>query len=368
MIPQSFKSFGLGAALTVLLAGGASAQTAPGTEVSNTISVTFNSGAGTPTVTLPTVESHTAVFNVDRKIDVLVTAVAGSGVRPAVPGETVTWSYEVQNNGNGTQGFTLANTAEGENGGTLLSLTRVGTTAALEEGEYRVWVSPVDDISDAAATVYGTDGTLASDRDAGEGFFVIFEARVAINAIDGQNNVFQVVATVTDEGTATPVVEARNLGLTGVNRIFADAETTGAFAAAGATFAALDGNDGCDTQLLITAPVLTATKVVAVLAENIPGQAAFDCATGGTAVSGAVAAIPGAYVEYTITVTNSSVATPATNITVTDPIPDNTTYAGVSVGDFTSVVANGAGDEVTATLNSLATGDTATFRVRVLVD
>lgn len=102
MIPQSFKSFGLGAALTVLLAGGASAQTAPGTEVSNTISVTFNSGAGTPTVTLPTVESHTAVFNVDRKIDVLVTAVAGSGVRPAVPGETVTWSYEVQNNGNGT--------------------------------------------------------------------------------------------------------------------------------------------------------------------------------------------------------------------------------------------------------------------------
>ncbi len=362
MIPNSFRTLALSTALAVF-AGGALAQTAPGTPVTNTIDLSYNSGGNTPTVSVPSAAS--VVFNVDRKIDVIVTAQAGSGIRAAVPGETVTWSYLVKNEGNGTQGFSLANTAEGNSDGTALSLTRITSTDPLDEGQYRVWVSPTNDIGDPAAQVY-TDGTNAMDRAAGEEFYVIFEARVGVGATDGQNNVFQVVATVTTAGTETAAQQVRNAALDGTSTVWADAASTGAFTDVAASFAALDGNDGDNTQLLITAPNITATKTVAVLSENLPGQS-FDCEAGGAALSGAAAAIPGACIEYTITVTNNSVATAAENISITDVIPANTTYVGVSTDNFTAVTESGG--TVTATLASLAAGGaTASFRIRATID
>lgn len=362
MIPNPFRTLALSTALAVF-AGGALAQTAPGTPVTNTIDLSYNSGGSTPTVELPGAAS--VVFNVDRKIDVIVTAQAGSGIRNAVPGETVTWSYLVRNEGNGTQGFSLANTAEGNSNGTLLSLTRITSTDPLVEGQYRVWVSPTNDINHTDAQVY-TDGTNAMNRDAGEEFYVIFEARVAVGATDGQNNVFQVVATVTNAGTAIATPQARNAALNGTSTVWADAASTGAFAPVGVSFTALDGNDGDNTQLLITAPNITATKTVVVLDEMLPGTA-FDCVAGGTATASPLAAIPGACLEYTITLTNTSDATAAENISITDVLPLETTFAGLSEGGFTTVTESGG--TVTATLTSLAAGGTtASFTIRVLVD
>ena len=367
MIPHPFKTLAYGAALSALLAGGALAQnTEVGTEVTNSIDLSYNSGDGTATVTLTGAAS--VVFNVDRKIDVVVTALSGGGQQTAVPGQTVTWSYEVENEGNGTQGFTLANTVLGEDGGTVLSLTRVDHTDQLEEGEYRIWVNTTNGLS--GATVYGTDGALAFDRAPGESFFVIYEARAEITAQDGQNNVFEVVATVTDAGTATAAEQSRTASLTDLNAtntVFADGPSSGVYDTS-VTYAALSGSDGSNARLLITAPDIEASKDVAVLSENLPGQT-FDCAagTGGPFTPAPAAAIPGACIEYTITLTNNSAATAAEGISITDVLPSETTFAGLSEGDFTTVTESGG--TVTATLTSLAAGGaSASFTIRVIID
>jgi len=89
MISNSIRTLALSTAVAVMFVGGAMAQqTAPNTLVSNTISLSYNSGDGTPTVTLPTEDEHTAEFRVDRKIDLLVDAQSAGGLRTTVPGET----------------------------------------------------------------------------------------------------------------------------------------------------------------------------------------------------------------------------------------------------------------------------------------
>ena len=366
MIPRHFKTLAYGAALSALLAGGAMAQQTPvGTEVTNTINLSYNSGADTSTVTIN--DAAEVTFNVDRKIDVVVTALAGSGQQTAVPGETVTWSYEVENEGNGTQGFTLANTVLGEDGGTVLSLTRVDHTDPLEEGEYRIWVNTTNGLS--GATVYDTDEALAFDREPGESFFVIYEARAEITAQDGQNNVFEVVATVTDAESSTAAEESRAADLTDLNAtntVFADEQSSGVYDTS-VTYDALTGSDGSNARLLITAPDIDAEKTVAVLSENLPGQS-FNCADGGTPIQGAAAAIPGACIEYTITLTNNSEGTAAGSIEITDEIPANTTYAGNTPNSFTLTEIGSPVTSITATLAELPAGETEEFTIRVTID
>lgn len=364
MIPNPLRILAMGTALAVFAGGALAQNTAVGTVVTNTIGLSYNSGGGSATVSVPAAAS--VEFNVDRKIDVVVTALAASGQQTAVPGETVTWSYEVENEGNGNQGFTLVNTVSGADGGTVLSLSRVDTSSGtLEEGEYRIWVNTANDLM--GATVYGTDEVLAFDREPGESFFVIYEARAEITAQDGQNNVFEVVATVTYAGSSTAAEESRAADLTDLNAtntVFADEQSSGVYDTS-VTYDALTGSDGSNARLLITAPDIQATKEVAVLSENLPGQS-FNCAAGGTPIQGAAAAIPGACIEYTITLTNNSDATAAEYITITDELQSETTFAGLSEGDFTSVTESGG--TVTATLQSLAAGSSASFTIRAFVD
>ena len=372
MIPHPFKTLAYGTALSALLAVGALAQNTPvGTEVTNTINLSYNSGGGSATVEVN--NAAVVTFNVDRKIDVVVTALAGSGQQTAVPGETVTWSYRVENEGNGTQGFRLTNNVLGEDGGDELLLTRVDHEDPLAEGQYRIWVNTANNLS--GATVYGTDEVFTFDRAPGESFFVIYEARAEITAQDGQNNVFEVVATVTDAGTANAAQQSRTASLTDLNAtntVFADGPSNGVYDTS-VTYAALSGSDGSNARLLITAPDIEASKDVAVLSENLPGQT-FDCAagTGGPFTPAPAAAIPGACIEYTITLTNnSSTGTDASNIVIKDPIPANTQYAGFTLGAFNSVSFDGnEGDNgtVTATLETLANGNSAEFRIRVIID
>ncbi|MGY6535545.1 MAG: hypothetical protein ACXIVG_09400 [Pararhodobacter sp.] len=363
MIPNPFRTLALSTALAVF-AGGAMAQTAVNTEVTNTINLSYNSGAETATVTQN--EAASVVFNVDRKVDVVVAAQTGDGVFGAVPGEQVTLPFLVQNQGNDTQGFVIS-VDHGGNIGIADGLT-YSATATTDEGQYYVVVS--DDGNISGATVYDvTAGPNAGDLAAGGQYYVIIVANVPIGATDGELDNFIVTATATTAGGNIPVEQNREQGLTGVNTVWADAASNST-----RTGNPIDdptnGKAADETQILITAPNMTATKTVVVLDEMLPGSG-FDCVAGGTATGSPLAAIPGACLEYTITVTNNSDATAAENITITDVIPGNTTFAGTSDGDFNAVSFNEGTNTVTATLSSLGAGDpspTASFRIRVTID
>ncbi len=386
MIPQFFRTLALSSSLALVFAGGAMAQvadpadqTAPGVQVTNTISLTYNGAdvSGEPVaVTLPEVSEHSAVFTVARKIDLSVTAEASDGEVTVMPGaQAVSFDFIVRNLGNGTQGYNINVTnTDGELpgetdglGDTFAGLTYSATTTTAP-GTYYVQV--------AGSDYDTTANTNAGDLAPGETLTVTIVANIPDIATDGLADLFAVTAISLEEDTDTVVQEVRTNALDSEtpNVVFADAATEWSFEGGPSEAnGEPNGQDADNTNLRVTAPVITATKTAAVVDENRPGSS-FECDTGsGTANSGTPpAAVPGACVEYTIIVTNDSPSeTAATNIVIKDPIPGNTTYAGVTQGGFTSVTFNageGANGTVTATLATLAHNDTAEFRIRVTID
>jgi uncharacterized repeat protein (TIGR01451 family) len=373
MIPNPFKTISLGAALAVLLAGGAMAQTAPGTSVSNTVTLTYTSGAGTPEVELPSDPDHTVEFLVDRKLDLGVSAQTADGLVPVVPGqEAVTFAYLVENLGNGTQGFVINVTDTGGNIDVAGGLTRA-TAVSTTEGEYYVLIGPNADGS--GGTIYNSGN--AGDLAPGGTYYVVIVANIPITAVDAQLQDFVVRATVTDAGTATAVTEDRTQGLAGVNRVFTDAASN-SIRTSTEIDVELDGKDADETRIILRAPVLTATKTAVVLDEALPGST-FNCATGGAATGSPLAAIPGACIAYVITVTNTSPSdTAATDVVMTDVLTGQpVTYRGVSTITYTGTDAASAvtttqptrsGTTVSATIGNLPEGVTATFQIRATIN
>ncbi|WP_322895601.1 MULTISPECIES: hypothetical protein [unclassified Yoonia] len=360
MFRQSIQSVAFGAALTLSLSGAAFAQTAPNVLVTNSIDLTYNSGADTPTVTQD--DAASVAFRVDRKIDVLVTADADNGSVSVVPGqETVVLSFLVENNGNDTQGLIVDVATDGSVGADDLTYSPTVTDA---EGSYYVMISDTTSVDDGV--VYNVDTSLnAGDIAAGDDYYVLVVANVPIDAADAQFADFVVTALATNANSNTPVVQDRNQGLAGVNTVFADAASLST-RTGNQINAAFNGSDSDETRILLTAPVIAATKTAVVLHEGLPGTT-FACATGGAVPSSPLAAIPGACIQYTITVTNNSDSgTAATDIVITDELPDEISYAGVTVGDFTTVTESGG--TITATLANLPADEDASFTIRAIVD
>ncbi len=324
-------------ALTTTLAW---AQAAPGTVVTNTIDLSYSSG-GT-TITAPAVAS--VAFTVDRKIDLNVDGLnAGSIVYAEQGANDAVLSYVVQNLGNGTQGFDINVATSG-----TLGLT-YATTAG---GEGTYWVVISNSATPGAGTeaLYNVGGTRnAGDLLAGGIYYVHVYANVANSATSGQSLSFDVRATALNAGTATITAEVRGQGLNAVDTVFADP--------------GLNGFEAATETLTINAPVLVASKTVTVISENLDGS--FNCASGAP-VSGAEAPIPGACLEYTISVTNGAGATlAARDLQIVDALPTGVTFNSLAVGSFTTVTRSGR--TVTGNLTNLAPGATASFTIRATV-
>lgn len=328
------------AAALALTTGLASAQSAPGTVVSNSIDLSYVSGGST--ITVPS--AATATFTVDRKIDLNVDALDGGALVYAEQGaDDAVLNFLVENLGNGTQGFDIGITTAG-----TLGLTYATTAGA--EGTYWVTISTSPTPGAATETLYNVNGTRnAGDLPAGGRYYVHLYANVATSATSGQTRSFDVIARALDAGTATITAEVRGQGAGGIDTVFAD---PGA-----------DGRELATESLTINAPDLSATKSVAVVSENLNGN--FNCATGAP-VPGSEAAIPGACLEYTITVTNGAGATNAArNLVITDALPGEVTYVALNAGTFTTVTRSGR--TVTGNLTTLAPGSTASFTIRATV-
>jgi uncharacterized repeat protein (TIGR01451 family) len=365
------KSFILGTAMMVAGAGMAAAQTnetAAGSIVSNTITLSFNgaANAGTQTrIDLPATAGMTETFTVAQKLDLSVTANQADqqlGILPGTEGAQV--SFTLTNLGNAKsptvaeQEFhiNVSNAGTLAGGDPLAGLT-YSETATTTPGTYYVTVNGTPyDVANPTPLLLGP-GAMAT---------ILVIANIPGTATDTLADVFTVTAFPVD-ANGSKVAEVRSTNLDTLAVVYADAASTSAMAGGTAALdAALNGDAKAETRIIVTAPRLTATKTAVVLDEGLPGST-FDCAVGGTATGTGLAPIPGACVEYTITVTNDANATAdASDITITDVLPAGTAFAGKSDGGFAPVTE--ASGTVTATLATLEAGDSASFTIRVTVE
>jgi uncharacterized repeat protein (TIGR01451 family) len=300
------------------------------------------------------VNSAPAQFVVDRKID-LDLIETNTAPTNTTPGATaVVTTYKLTNTGNGAQGydFTAANV-----GGTVF-----GNADAYDVNNLQVRVSsaactPATTTTPVyAAETATTVPTLAED--ACVYVFILADSPVA--ALNAQASNVRLTAISREATTLADLDAAAAAALTvaddpnTVQIVFADSATGGQ--------TARDGREFADDQYYIVGPSLVATKVAAVQVDALQPSNPKP--------------IPGATVQYTITLTNSGAA-PADAVGISDAVPANTTFVCGSMTLNGNPVADPPNCATTppaslsatvGTLSNVAPNNVATFVFRVTIN
>ena len=320
------------AALGFFAIGNAAAQannfTAAETSVDNTFTLNYEvNGADQPEITNDGVGGNDAPtsFLVDRLVDLTVANTGGPTT--VAPGqEDATLTFTLTNDGNDTQAYFLdvinAITASGDNfdpaaaapaeityvpvgGGAPVTFDPTDeTTFPRLAADETITITVIQDIPAGLSDTNTGDIILVADtRDEADGDIVI------IADTDGTNQL-NVTDNVLADDFGTPAAQNNN----------DDLDADGAHSAVG-TF-------------IVAETEVTGVKSVSVFSESGAGCAVIP----GAPATGTQYAVPGACVEYRITVTNNDEARPATAINVQDILPSELEYQAVAVeagGDFT---------------------------------
>lgn len=328
---RSVRAGVVSAAFALTAAQGAHAVgTASGTSVDNRASVSYTIGASAQPVieSSPTGNSTTGVGNgadtsfvVDNRIDLTVVELSGGYTQVAAGGVNEVLVYTVANTGNTAQDFSLsqADNATDPFGGTdNFDATVVGIFVDANN----------DSLYDAGDTATYID-ELAADADV--------EVFVVRSIPGGQANGDISAVTLTAQ-----VAQGGGVGVQGADILTDDAAIADDPATvqivfgdgAGDTDAANDGAHSDTDAYIVGAAQITVAKTSAVINDPINGAANPK-------------AIPGATVEYTVTVSNAAGASAtATNVQVSDSLNAEIT-AGTVAFDANGYAA-GAGMQVTA--------------------
>ena len=279
--------------------------TLSGTSITNDATVNYDSGG----VSQTPVTSAPAAFVVDNKVDVLVAEISDSAA-VVVPGQLVAGfvdpqilGFTVTNEGNTAQDYALvaANLADGAS---------VPFTAALTDSDSAT--------SDATSiTMYQDDGsntfdgadvvvTFLNAMAADETRTVWVVADIPAGAVDGA--VIGVSLQATTHDSTSGILDALTAETVGpdtpgsVDVVFADDNPSVTSTDDGAE----DGQASDRDAFLVQSAVLTITKASAVISDPFNGTTN-------------PLAVPGAIVEYTITVTNTGTAQ-ATSVSISDDL------------------------------------------------
>jgi uncharacterized repeat protein (TIGR01451 family) len=338
-------------AAAALLWGAADSASAVGADagitVSNTASVVYTVNA----VVQPAVASNAADFVVDRRIDLTVTAigVTYTSVTPATNGAFL---FSVANTSNATLGFNLsaANNATDPFGGTD-SFDPTTLTAVVDAGTIGTY-EPLVDVATTMDTV-AEDGTF--------GVWIV----AAIPGGQGNLDIAAVTLTATAReagiGGAPLVQQAGLESALVMETVFADG--------IGDTGAARDAAFSDSGAYQVASADVTITKTETLLWDPInlfvnPRH------------------IPGAIVEYTITVANAAGGLSATTLTISDVLPANVAFvpnayaAGFGIDldgtDLSNATLDDAGDftagTVTVTVPTLLPTASAVITYQVTVN
>jgi len=319
-----------------------------GITISNTASVVYSVNA----VVQPAAVSNAADFVVDRLVDLTVTAIPVTyvAVTPATDGAFL---FSVANTSNATLGFNLsaANNATDPFGGTD-NFDPTTLTAVVDAGVLGTY-EPGVDVATTADTI-AEDGTF--------GVWVV----AAIPGGQGNLDIAAVTLTATARepgvGGAALTEEANPENPLVMETVFGDG--------AGDTDAAQDAAFSDSGAYQVSSADVTITKTETLISDPING------------VAPNARHIPGAIVEYVVTVSNNALsALSATTLTISDVLPGDVAFEpdtyGVGFGiDLDGVPQSNAADAdqgsaaagtVTVTVPSLAPGASAiiTFRVSV---
>ena len=314
------------------------AGTASGTVVTNNVNVDFQVGGINQTAS-----TASNTFTVDRKI-IFTVAEDGSATTSVSPGSTASvTTFIITNTSNATLDFNLSASqlASGASGAH-------SNTDGYDVSNLAVYEDDGDGVYDAGDTRIFVDG-LAPDTS----IRVFIVGDTALGTANGAVAAVRLTAVARESGSAGALGGAITED-TGVNQ--EDAVDT-VFADTGR-----DNSENALDDYTVSAANLTVLKTSTVISDPIN--------------SSNFKMIPGAVVEYCITVANASGASTATNITVTDSIPANTTFQSNSVyldGDGSCQNGtNTAGAPVAGTLtmplSDIAGKSTLSARFRVTVD
>lgn len=316
--------------------------TPSGTAINNQATVNYSVGG----VSQTPINSSVATFVVDSRIDLTVVTLDTAAVA-AVPGQlAVVSTFTVANTGNSIQSYRL--TATDLNGVTVFgnadTLNGLVLSTAVDtngDGDYDAGVDQIGNLGDIAPAAVPTPVRV----------FVL--ANIPAGATNGQFASVSLTAQAATAGSAGATLATENNtpdNPAAVDVVFADAGE--------------DATEAANSQYGIQSATLNVTKTAVVISDPFNGITNPK-------------AIPGAIVEYTISIQNTG-ATAATTVNLTDPIPANTQYVAGSMtrntvaltdaADADGGQANGAPvTNIAVTVATIAPATTATVTFRVTI-
>ncbi len=320
--------------------------TRAGLTITNTVNVTYNVNG-----VAQNGETASDTFRVDQRVNVTVTAIdSPESVSPNQTNRVL--AFDVTNLSNSTVDLALA------------SALRLGDTANIDN--FRIYRDTNGnrqlDADELAANPITYLDEVAEDATVA----VLVVADISINAENG--DAFNVVLTAAaHEAGGAGALGDRLTATAGANTTDVD---TVLFDGRGVTDAVNDGAFSAEGVYEVAGAVLTVAKTSRVVSDPVNGE-------GPNAK-----AIPGATVEYCITVGNAANAATATNVNLLDDLPVDVAFSesfgifvdgsatctgGTAGGTFAEGVGANGRDRVTGTLSDLAASETRSLYFRVTI-
>ena len=272
-------------------------RTDAGTQIDNTATVGYKVGGvdQTPEV------SDTSTFFVDQVVDFVVTELGGGDTDVGAGEQDAVARFTVTNTGNETQDFALS--VANLSGGTVFSLDTIDTTGLT------IFVDvDGDDLYDAGIDIATFIDELSADDTAAANEITVFVLGDIPGTADGS------------------VPDAANIELT------ATAHVAGGAAGLGAVEAETGGNDDPGSVQVIFSAAVDAGTTTSAQDGYLVGLASLAAVKTSTVVldplgqtSPLALAIPGAFVQYEVTISNTG-GLPATEVQVTDNISGDLTF------------------------------------------
>jgi uncharacterized repeat protein (TIGR01451 family) len=297
------------------------AGTTQGTSVLNNVTVDFQVGG-----VAQTQASASDTFVVDRKILFNITEKATTGTTTVIPGQTArVTTFLLTNDANDTLDFTV--TPANIVGGTAAH----GGTDAFDVTSLLICLDGpvIDGVCDTAAAASLTINDLSGVTGNNTATILIL-GNIPAGATNSQvANVSATATALNSNGSAitgagAAAADATVNGAGTVETIFADVAKSGN----GGTSIARDGIDVATDDYTVSAAALSVFKSSRIISDGVS--------------TSNFKAIPGAVVEYCISVTNAAGAASATNIAVRDIVPSNLTFSPGTIFVDATVTSPGA--------------------------
>ena len=321
------------------------AGTRAGNTITNEVSVSFNVGG-----VAQTAQTASDTFTVDQRVNLTVTNIgAATSVSPNQTNRVL--AFDVTNLSNSVADLNLSVALRTGNAANISNFrvfrdtngNRVLDAAELTAGA----ITYLDEVAE--------DATVA----------VLVVSDISINARNGDT--FDVALTAAAHAAGgTGALGTRLVGSTVANTAGID---TVLFDGAGVSDAANDGAFSAQGRYTVAGAVLTIAKVSRIISDPVNGTTNPK-------------AIPGATIEYCITVANAAGAATATNVAILDDLPADVIYnstfgtflngsatctTGTAGGTFAAGGGVGGRDRITGALSDVAAGQTRSAYFRVTI-